>query len=715
MGIARVHTVGPSGSCFASFQAKRAHTAPNSPVTSPLVSPQGDREKDGYDSWTSPPLPVPPLLRKRRVARVFLSRDNIEAQLAAGFARLHDHWEKLQVSHCGMYSIERMMAFDDYCKSVSKKRVAAVCFLTPLPAVFFIILLELAPLRDPDAGCLANYVFWLRHWFVISVILETGILKAKQWVPELPLSHPRMLAISFGCSAIYVASNILLAYYWAFPIPFLAALGGLVMFPIWVAGIITAIGYKTLASIPNIRDRLQRYMELLSQQSSLMIIYPANNALFQVVPLRYRSAYLGMMPIINLLMKNAVASKGQHLEDRLPETVVFCVDVFNALYSLFCMRTSNTFSSVSIIVAFDIAVCVFAIAGMHQRTLFTQELIIETTPSKYPRRRRMASIISPGPTAVVPAEEAPGMKTRFLSASLKLLVIAQISCRVVAKALDLLKQPGQLDPAGMREIRLFSGVKHSLSESNAKVLETLENRSTYDNIQAQHRRVSFQQARALFASKSQVRRRREQDISEGSIKLRRSSIARKISAVARADKSGTISVSGSSTPGSPRQSQVSVHPLLLARHPALKEAVDLARKKNTAAVHEVLQMLFSSEYLVLATYVQCIIPPMFILCMSALHNLPNVKYYPRAREVTDDAELISRMNMITFYWALELIILLGVHMVLARKFAFAAIYQIAFVLESQALLVQSNLVFTLVFAVQSAASHYGKSIMSICV
>lgn len=93
--------------------------------------------------------------------------------------RLRDVWEQIQVSHCGKYSIERMVAFDEYCQSASKWRVATVFLLTPLPAVLTVVLMEIPPLRSPEAGCLANYVFWLRHWFAVGTILWTGILKGK--------------------------------------------------------------------------------------------------------------------------------------------------------------------------------------------------------------------------------------------------------------------------------------------------------------------------------------------------------------------------------------------------------------------------------------------------------------------------------------------------------------------------------------------------------
>lgn len=609
------------------------------------------------------------------------------------------------MSHCGKYSIERMMAFDEYCCSVSKWRVATVCVLTPLPAVFIVVLMEIPPLSPPDAGCLTNYVFWVRHWFAIEVILWTGIIQGKQWIPELPLSHTRMIVMSFVCSGIYVALNVLVGYLWTFPIPFLAVLGGTVMFPIWIAGIVLAVGYQTLLDIPDIHDRLQRFLDLQSAESSLMILYPANNAVFQAVPSSYRSAYMVVLPAINLAMKNVVAAKGSHLEDRLPETVVFSVDVFSALYSVFCMRSTNTLSSVSIVVAIDVVTIALAVHGMHRRTQFTQELILDTTPPTSGPTRRHAIAAD----LVTEDNASSASSPPMLLFKLKALGTPIVS-QMLAKALDLLQRPGQLDADDLREIHLLSGTKHTLSPANMELLSALEKRAIYDNARTPTNRVSFSQIRARYASDSVRNLSLQRQISDGSLKL---TASQRIATAIR--KSGAV-VPGSLTnvheaaAPSPlsRESQIMLHPLLEARHPALKDALQLARKKNTAAVHEVLQLLFSSEYLVLIAYVQCIIPPMFILYMSVLHNLPNLVYYPRAAELLSDDQFRQRMDTITFYWGLELLLLLAVHLVLRRVFALATMYQVAFVLESHALLVQCKLIFTLIFAVQSAAVHYGE-------
>jgi hypothetical protein len=631
-------------------------------------------------------------------------RNAVIDRATSALRRLHELWEPLQVSHCGKYSVERMIAFDEYCHSASKLRVASVCLLAPLPAVFVVVLMEIPPLRPPEDGCLENYVFWVRHWTAVGVILWSGNIQCKQWIPELPLSHTRMIVMSFACSAVYVALNVLVGYLWIFPIPFLAVLGGTVMFPIWVVGIILAVGYRKLMDITNIRERLRRFLELQSAESALMILYPANNAIFLAVPIWLRTAYMAVLPLINIVMKNVVAAKGSHLEDRLPETVVFSVDVFSALYSVFCMRSANSLSSVAAVVTIDIVLTALAVQGLHERTLFTQGLILETTPlSRGPTRRHAIAA-----DLVEESNASPESAIPIVSTKLKVLGSPDVS-HLLAKVLYLLHQPGQLDPDTLRDIRLLSGTKHSLSPGNMELLYALEKRAIYDNTRVPATRVSFSQIKARYASGSIRKTSLQRQISDGSLKL---ATGLRVSVAVRKSSTSTpgpqILENVAASPSLLRESQLTLHPLLEARHPALKDALQLIRKKNTLAVQEVLQLLFSSEYLVLIAYVQCIIPPMFILYMLALHHLPNVAYYPRAVELLSDDQLRHRMDTIALYWVLELLLLLGVWVVLRGKFALQTLYQVGFVLESHALLVQCKLVFTLIFAVQSSAEHYGE-------
>jgi hypothetical protein len=575
------------------------------------------------------------------------------------------------------------MAFDEYCCSTSKLRVASVCLLTPLPAVVVVILMELPPLKPLEAGCLANYIFWLRHWVAVGVILWAGILQAKQLIQELPISNLRMFTMSFMCSGVYVALNIVVAYFWVFPIPFLAVLGGIIMFPIWIVGIVAAVGYKTLVDIPDIRERLQRFFDLEGAVSTLMILYPANNAAFQAVPITFRSLYTIVLPVINLAMKNMIVAKGTHLEDGLPETIVFAVDIFSALYSIFCMRSANTFSSVMTIVAIDAMIIGLTAYGMHRRMSFARELTA-LTPSPLPGRVMPAwSNITSSSTARAPPTQG--------------LTLDQSAPPLLVVILEMLEHPGQVDPAHIRDFRLFSTIPQVLSPLAKDRLSTLAKLGIYNNDRIQPKTRSLAEVKERYSSASSQKMHRMREIHDVWIQLKSDLW------IASTNSRNSTVLSQPEIPGTHFE----------RRQSAIKAAVLLVRKKNSAIVHEVLQLLFSSEHLVLIAYVQCIIPPMFVIYISALHDLPNLNFYPHAAELTTDDQLNQRLATISLYWGLKMLQLVVVHWLMTSRFTIAAMYQIAFVLESHALLVQCKLVFPLIFAVQSSVVHYGGGIHAI--
>lgn len=76
----------------------------------------------------------------------------------------------------------------------------------------------------------------------------------------------------------------------------------------------------------------------------------------------------------------------------------------------------------------------------------------------------------------------------------------------------------------------------------------------------------------------------------------------------------------------------------------------------------------------------------------------------------DEAMLQSKLGNLVIYSVLEWISFLIFAALLKRKTSISPIYQLAFVLESQWILVQSKLMVWVLFMVQSSLDHYGKPV-----
>ncbi|GMF23489.1 unnamed protein product [Phytophthora lilii] len=71
---------------------------------------------------------------------------------------------------------------------------------------------------------------------------------------------------------------------------------------------------------------------------------------------------------------------------------------------------------------------------------------------------------------------------------------------LVLTTLKLLRVPGQLDPAELREIRLLSGMQHKLSDANCALLQSLAARCVYNNDRRISQAISMGQMKSRHAS-----------------------------------------------------------------------------------------------------------------------------------------------------------------------------------------------------------------------
>ncbi|KAE9077040.1 hypothetical protein PF010_g23662 [Phytophthora fragariae] len=72
------------------------------------------------------------------------------------FRAVRRYWNDIQVGHRGRYSVERLLAFQEYYQRTSRGRAFLVCFLALQPPFVVAILVELIPLKPPDLGWKAN-------------------------------------------------------------------------------------------------------------------------------------------------------------------------------------------------------------------------------------------------------------------------------------------------------------------------------------------------------------------------------------------------------------------------------------------------------------------------------------------------------------------------------------------------------------------------------
>ncbi|OWZ13687.1 hypothetical protein PHMEG_00012939 [Phytophthora megakarya] len=105
-------------------------------------------------------------------------------------------------------------------------------------------------------------------------------------------------------------------------------------------------------------------------------------------------------------------------------------------------------------------------------------------------------------------------------------------------------------------------------------------------------------------------------------------------------------------------------------------------------------------------YAEVVLPIIYSVHQAILYNMHNRAYYPTLAEMTS-AELMASIKNVLLYSSLEFVSLIIALIVLKNMLGFSTLHQLAFVLETQASMVQSKLTTLFVYVMQVPLTHLG--------
>jgi hypothetical protein len=126
---------------------------------------------------------------------------------------------------------------------------------------------------------------------------------------------------------------------------------------------------------------------------------------------------------------------------------------------------------------------------------------------------------------------------------------------------------------------------------------------------------------------------------------------------------------------------------------------------SSDVLSETLRLLFTTECLVLAEYLEAVMPALYATFMAVMVHLPNANYHSELQGI-DPQNMGSRLQIIFLYASLELASLLGLVLLLRRR-GLLVMHQLAFVLETQRALVQGKLLLWMLMAMGFRVVHFG--------
>jgi hypothetical protein len=545
-------------------------------------------------------------------------------------SKVKSTWYAVQLSHRGgKYSIERMLALEEYTREKSLLRVLLVCLGTPLPMIVLVILQEYVPLQEPKAGWSANYGFWVRVGILGGFVAIGMVAQAERLTEGVAFSWRQYLLIFCSQAVSYPAASMLVAHLWAFPIPFMGISLNVIFVLLFVGGFRAIGGKGVIRKMLSNKERLVRHVSFVSAQLVLSIVYPVYQVVFNLaLDSHFEIPVILLLPLLKLVMKNILLRTITHVEDMMPEGIIFTVDFFNALYLVSSMQSASSIVTVLALMIVDFTQTVVQLRGLYQRT------------STILRRLHQAvgdSINSGGvlPTAVLLCSTKFDQQTRA-------------------------------------SIQVRSCLPHQLSASSRRLLDTLEG-------QPKSPSVSDLPHKKLRATKSLDW-----------------NFVRRVTAAVHPDRMATLVL------GVKHYNDDAVRAAAIARLARSLPAL------HTEILHETLEMLFTSECIVLTEYLESVIPLVYASFVLIMVHLPSARYHTELDGVTTE-NVGSTVSSIFVYALLELesfVVLAGM---LRRNCGMRALYHLAFVLETQAMLIQTKLVVWVLMTLAFRVVHFGKS------
>ncbi|RLN14199.1 hypothetical protein BBJ28_00004776 [Nothophytophthora sp. Chile5] len=575
-----------------------------------------------------------------------MATTGVAIRLRGGLRRLWGAWIAVQVEFQGRYSVARLHALHDYMTNLSTKRLVLICLLTPLPCLALGLLNDAMPLAPPEAGVYENWRLWLRAWAVTCFVDGSVVLQMGQTTPRLRMQARHVLTIGLLAGTISIAVVFAAAALLVFPLPFgmlvAAPPSVLVMFVCFVY--IWGPQWRVDAAL---RRDVKRQMEVFTCQVTLTFVYPLY--IFGFVSFRGSSQtlFVIVLPFIKLAGKNWISRTLADQHDVKPETVIFNVEVFNALYVSNALQNASSLTATAAIMAVDLLQFWLSMLDVMEVLKGVKQLM-----------------------AKIPHGHPVGSES-FL----------QLALRMVA--IEAKRKATATIPTGVETWKSgnFSSKENGLDAQ--RDAEALVPFAASNKTQSHGKRILPLRAQVFpicppsHRTPLHLQTRIHPDI--------QSPTAWK--AVAAVDPGASLSL----------------------------EAI-FSREERLLFIRKTARVLFITEYIVLVEYTEVVLPIVYSMAASShvleglhrmvLFQLPNCAYYPSLAGLSS-AQFWATVANVLSYGALEFASLLMTIVVLKHMLGFASFRQLAFVLDTQAELVQTKLVVWFVYIMQVSLVHLG--------
>lgn len=278
----------------------------------------------------------------------------IQSRITSATARALDLLHSAQVEYQGQYSIHRLRTLQDYTKNrFTTSRLAALLFVTPLPSIAIIVLIELAPFNAPSAGPQHNTVFWARYAVVniLQGLCYISITRVR--VRKFDLTFLQALCASVCATVAAEATAYACAIGIGFPVPF--------TFPItsipWFVTAWTMFGifsFRRIFADPAAVLTLKEWLYVTSLISLQFFVYPLFNYVFCLASPLGQTALSVALGGLKIFFRYASGKAIKQQTDDHAEIVTFSAEMGYAVFVAFSMQNATSIMTIVVLLIIDL-------------------------------------------------------------------------------------------------------------------------------------------------------------------------------------------------------------------------------------------------------------------------------------------------------------------------------------------------------------------------
>ncbi|KAL3664706.1 hypothetical protein V7S43_010455 [Phytophthora oleae] len=139
---------------------------------------------------------------------------------------------------------------------------------------------------------------------------------------------------------------------------------------------------------------------------------------------------------------------------------------------------------------------------------------------------------------------------------------------------------------------------------------------------------------------------------------------------------------------------------------SLKGLTPVSSAKKSLLLRDSLETLFTMECLVIASYLEAVIPVFYAVYVLVVVHLPTARYHTELRGITRENIGATVLPVFVFGF-LQIVSLVLLTLLVKRNCGMRALYQLAFVLETHMPLIQGKLMFWMLLTLCFRLVHFG--------